>query len=146
MVIVGAMAAAWGVVLVWPGDAPLPVLVVLVLVVGAGGPGSMVGFDVARTSNPGHRAASASGIINVGGFTASLLVIVLVGLLLDLQTPGDSANYTPEAFRWALASQYLFWAVGLVQVLRWRRRVRAVIARDQIEAGSSMVPGAPGDA
>lgn len=107
LVIVAAMASAWAAVLLWPGDAPLALLIVLVLVVGAGGPGSMVGFDMARTSNPGHRTASASGIINVGGFTSSLLVIVAVGLLLDLQTPGAS-SYSPEAFRWALSSQYLF--------------------------------------
>ncbi|GAA4805161.1 nitrate/nitrite transporter [Nocardioides caeni] len=138
LVIVGAMASTWAVVLLWPGDAPLWLLVVLVLVVGAGGPGSMVGFDVARTSNPGHRTASASGIINVGGFTSSLIVIVAVGILLDLQTPGES-SYSPQAFRWALAFQYLLWGLGVVQVLRWRRRVRQAVGRDQVEAGSTMV-------
>lgn len=30
----------------------------------------MIGFDVGRTSNPKERFASASGIINQGGFIA----------------------------------------------------------------------------
>lgn len=139
LVIVAAMAAAWAAVLLWPGDAPLWLLVVLILVVGAGGPGSMVGFDVARTSNPGHRSASASGIINVGGFTASLLVIVAVGVVLDAFTPGGGSGYTPEAFRWAMATQYLLWGLGTVQILRYRRRVRTLLTRDQVAGGSTMV-------
>lgn len=139
LAIVAAMASAWAAVLLWPGDAPLWLLVVLILVVGAGGPGSMVGFDVARTSNPDHRTASASGIINVGGFTSSLLVIVAVGIVLDLATPGAEGTYTPEAFRWALAVQYVLWAVGTFQIVRYRRRVRTLTTRDQVAGGSSMV-------
>jgi MFS family permease len=137
--IVAAMATSWAAVLLWPGDAPLWLLVVLILVVGAGGPASMVGFDVARTSNPDHRTASASGIINVGGFTSSLLVVVAVGVVLDLATPGTGDSYTPEAFRWALAVQYVLWAVGAVQIVRYRRRVRTLTGRDQVAGGSTMV-------
>src|SRR5664279_6579596 len=46
--IVGAIMAVWAVVLLWPGRAPLWLLVVLVVVLAVGGPGSMVGFDLAR--------------------------------------------------------------------------------------------------
>ena len=67
LVIVSAIVTMWTVVLAWPGNAPLPVLALLTLVVGVGGPASMIGFDVARTSNPSSRLASASGIINQGG-------------------------------------------------------------------------------
>lgn len=139
LTIVAAMATAWAAVLLWPGDAPLWLLVLLILVVGAGGPGSMVGFDVARTSNPDHRVASASGIINVGGFTSSLLVVVGVGAVLDLLTTGSGSTYSPEAFRWALAVQYLLWGLGAVQILRYRRRVRSLTTREQVAGGSSMV-------
>jgi MFS family permease len=61
LAIVGAMAGTWGVVLLWPGDAPVALLVVLVVAVGLGGPGSMVGFDVARTFNPPHAWARPPG-------------------------------------------------------------------------------------
>src|SRR5690606_970722 len=97
LTIVGAMAGAWGVVLLWPGDAPVALLVVLVITVGLGGPGSMVGFDVARTFNPASRLGSATGIVNVGGFLASLLVVLAIGVLLDVQTPGGSTDYSSRA-------------------------------------------------
>ncbi len=43
----------------------------------------MIGFDLARTSNPAERLASATGIINQAGFAASLLLVVGIGLVLD---------------------------------------------------------------
>ena len=132
LTIVGSIVVAWTVVLAWPGNAPLPMLVLLVFVVGVGGPASMIGFDVARTSNPPHRLASASGIINQGGFLASLLLVVSIGVILDWRTPGDSTAYTPEAFRWAMSAQYVLWAVGLTQVWRYRRRARAHTPREAL--------------
>ena len=134
LVIVSAIVTMWTVVLAWPGNAPLPVLALLTLVVGVGGPASMIGFDVARTSNPSHRLASASGIINQGGFSASLILVVVIGLVLDWRTPGDSTSYTPEAFRWAMSAQYVLWAVGLAQIWRWRLRTRGVVSRDELMA------------
>ena len=43
----------------------------------------MIGFDFARTFNPPSRLGTATGIVNVGGFVAALLAIVLIGLVLD---------------------------------------------------------------
>lgn len=134
--IVGAIATAWTVVLVWPGNAPLAVLVVLALVIGVGGPASVIGFDVGRTSNPPHRLASATGIINQAGFYASLVLVVVIGLVLDWRTPGDSAAYTPSAFRWAMSAQYVLWAIGLVQIWRYRLRARNVVDRAELQAGT----------
>jgi MFS family permease len=122
LAIVLSSATVWAVVLLWPGRAPLPLLVVLVLVLGANGPGSMVGFDFARTENPPARIGSATGIVNVGGFVASLLTILLVGLVLDLSSNGSP--YGLQDFRLALSVQYLFWAFGLFALLRARRRLR----------------------
>ncbi len=135
LTIVWSIVAVWTVVLVWPGAAPLPLLVLLVLVAGIGGPASMIGFDLGRTSNPVERLASASGIINQAGFTASLILVVAIGVILDWRTPGASTAYTPEAFRWAMSSQYVLWGIGLVQIWRYRRRARAVIDRTQLESG-----------
>jgi len=139
LTIVAAIVTVWTVVLVWPGDAPMWLLVLLVTVVGVGGPASMIGFDVGRTSNPDERLASASGIINQGGFLASLLLVISIGLILDWRTPGDSAAYGPEAFRWAMSAQYVLWAVGMAQVYRYRVRARRVVDRDELEG----VPTAP---
>ncbi|RLV49438.1 MFS transporter [Nocardioides mangrovicus] len=129
LAIIAAIVTVWTVVLAWPGDAPLWLLVVLVVVCGVGGPASMIGFDMGRTSNPPDRLASATGIINQGGFLASLVLVVAIGLVLDARTPGDSTAYTAGAFRWAMSLQYLLWAVGLVQIWRYRRRTRAMILR-----------------
>ena len=93
--VVGANAAGWGLVLLWPGQAPLPVLVLLVLALGLGGPGSMIGFEFARTFNPPNRLGTATGIVNVGGFVASLLTILLIGLILDART-GGTARLRPR--------------------------------------------------
>jgi MFS family permease len=112
--IVLSSAAMWAVVLAWPGHAPLGVLVLLVVVLAANGPGSMVGFDFARTENPPARLGSASGIVNVGGFVSSLLMILVIGLLLDAS----------GSYRVAMSAQYAFWAVGLAGVLVTRLTVR----------------------
>jgi MFS family permease len=126
LAIVGASAAMWTVVLAWPGRAPLAILVVLILVLATNGPGSIMGFDFARTENEPARIGSATGIVNVGGFTASLVTIFLIGVVLSAVTGGATrADYSLDDFRAAFSVQYLFWAVGLVGVLTTRRRLRA---------------------
>lgn len=120
MTIVGTTAATWTVVLAWPGRAPLWLMVALVLVLSANGPGSLIGFDYARTFNPTERIGSASGVVNVGGFIASLVMILVVGLVL-----GALGGATLNHFRLAFLVQYLLWAFGLYQVLRLRSVLRA---------------------
>lgn len=136
---IAAMAVAWTAVLAWPGEAPLWLLVVLVVACGCGGPASMIGFDVGRTSNPPERMASTSGIINVGGFIAAVIAVFGIGAVLDLLTTGSSTDYTPVAFRAAMSVQYLLWGLGAVQIWRYRTRVRRLIGRETVEGGSTMV-------
>lgn len=131
--IVGSSAAAWTTVLLWPGRAPLWLLVLLVVVLASNGPGSLLGFDYARTENPAYRLGSASGIVNVGGFIASLILILAIGTILDARTPGSSTDYPLSAFRWAFSFQYVLWAVGLLGVWRHRRALRRRLAGDGIE-------------
>ncbi|HWM57205.1 MAG TPA: MFS transporter [Pseudonocardia sp.] len=116
---------AWTAVLLVPPPAPPWLLVVLILVLALGGPGSMIGFDYARTFNPGHLQGTAVGIVNVGGFLAALLVAWGVGVVLGLVGPG---GYSPEAFRAAWTVQYAVWAFALVGVLVARRRARRKMA------------------
>jgi MFS family permease len=130
--ILSVTAAIWTVVLLWPGRAPLWLLVVLVVVLGTNGPGSMIGFDFARTWNPAERTGSASGVVNVGGFIASLSTVLAIGFVLDALTPGSSTDYSLDAFRAAFSVQYVFWALGLLGVVRHRRQLRARMARDGV--------------
>ena len=141
--VVATIVTAWAVVLAWPGDAPLPLLVVLVLVTGVGGPASMIGFDLARTSNPVERLASASGIINQAGFTASLVLVLSIGVILDWRTPGSATAYTPSAFRWAMSVQYVLWALGLLQIWRYRRRTRGVRRARRARGVPAQLSGRP---
>jgi hypothetical protein len=128
LAIAASSAAVWSVVLLWPGRVPPWLLVALVLVLAVNGPGSVIGFDYARTFNPAHRLGSATGIVNVGGFTASILLIIGIGVTVDALRPAGSDGYPLGALRWAFALQYLLWGIGVAQVLRYRRRARRELA------------------
>ena len=136
--IIAAISVTWGAVLLWPGDAPVWLLAVMVVATGLGGPGSMIGFDVARTFTPSSRLGSATGIVNVGGFVAALLMVLAIGLILDLATPGSSTDYSPRAYALAMSVQYLGWAAGGIQVWRYRRRARAHLSSSQPETYAQM--------
>lgn len=123
-----AAAAGWTVVLLWPGVAPPWTIVLLMVLISVGGPGSMVGFDFARTFNPSSRLGTATGIVNVGGFVASLITMFAMGLILDALSDGHG-SYSLGAFKWAFAFQYLMWALGVVMIVRNRDRTRRILAR-----------------
>lgn len=133
LAVIGGTATMWTAVLVWPGRAPVALLVLLAVTLATGGPGSMVGLDYARTFNPGTRFGAANGIVNSGGFIANLICIGAVGLMLDLSAHQLSHSVPGfndlDDFKWAFAFQYLLWLVGTTQILRYRRRARATLAR-----------------
>src|SRR5687768_2052789 len=135
LLLVAATAAAWAAVLLYPGRSPLWLLAVLIVVLAIGGPGSMIGFDFARTFNPAHRIGTATGIVNVGGFFAALLAIYLIGAVLDvLYTTGFSNGvlYGLEPFRIALCVHFLLLGFGSVAMLVVRRKVRRQMAAQGI--------------
>ncbi|WP_030686348.1 MFS transporter [Streptomyces sp. NRRL B-1347] len=111
---VSATAVVWAGVLAYPGEhAPLWLLVVLCVVLGACGPASMIGFDFARPANPPERQGTASGITNMGGFVASMTTLLAVGVLLDA---------TGDDYRIAFSSVFVLQALGVSQILRLRAR------------------------
>ena len=137
LVIVSGIGAAWAIVLLWPGVPPLWSIVLLLVVLGIGGPGSLIGFDFARTFNPQRSLGSANGVVNVGGFTASFVMMYLIGLLLDLQNgwrvAGGAASdlYTLDAFRVAFSVQYIVVGIGVGFLMQARRRTRRQLSRDE---------------
>ncbi len=146
--IVIAMVVPWTAVLLWPGVAPGWLVVVMAFATASGGPAAMVGFDLARSFTPPHETGRANGLVNVGGFTASLLTMALIGVVLDLSASGGMGSYTLGDFKLAMSVQYVFWAFGIVQTLRYRRRGLAHLARvhpgsvEQMKAGRPFVhPG-----
>ena len=103
----------------------------------------MVGFDLARSFTPVETMGRANGLVNVGGFSASLLTMGLVGVVLDLRQPGGMPAYDLDDYRAALSVQYVFWTLGVVQILRYRRRGIAHLRRVHPGAVESMRRGEP---
>lgn len=52
--------------------------------IAAGGAGSMIAFQITQAYCPPSRLGLSNGFANVGGFLATLLMIALVGLMVDL--------------------------------------------------------------
>lgn len=135
--IVAVIGFAWTVVLLWPGPQPMWLIVALLVVLGVGGPGSLIGFDFARTFNPQRSLGSANGVVNVGGFTASFVTMYLIGVLLDAQdglrvAQGEQSDlYALDSFRLAFAVQFVVIGVGVGFLLRARRRTRLQLSRDE---------------
>jgi MFS family permease len=119
LAVIAADALTWTAVLAFPGPAPRWLLVLLVVVLSAGGPGSVVGFDIARTSNPRHNLGVAQSMVNMAGFSATLFVLAVMGAVMTAM-----GGFTPEAFRVAWLVQYPVWLVAVIGVLVMRRQAR----------------------
>ena len=128
--IVCALAVSWGIVLLWPGQPPFWSVVLLVVVIGAGGPGSLIGFDFARTFNPLRSLGSATGIVNVGGFLAAFTMMFLIGIVLDVLDSAQGGTgrpaelYSLSSFRIAFVVQYVVVGAGMIFLIRSRRQTR----------------------
>lgn len=120
-----AHIVVWSLVLLWPGQ-PIPwgVLGLLVVVTAAGGPASLVGFELSREFVPARLAARANGIVNMGGFSTALVIIWLTGLMLTLQGATTPDDYTMGMFRIAFLPMLAILAVGVGAYFALSARVR----------------------
>ncbi len=141
--IVGAMVLAWTAVLVRSEPSPLWLLVVMACLTASGGPASMIGFDLARTYTPLEVSGRANGIVNIGGFGASLMTMALIGWVLELREPAGVDAYGLDDFRAAMSVQYIFWALGICQILRYRYKALAHLRRLHPGAIEQMKRGEP---
>ncbi|MCG5217692.1 MFS transporter [Streptosporangium sp. KLBMP 9127] len=121
--VIAVVAVVWTTLLAWPDRAPAALLVVLVLALGLCGPATMVGMDVARTSNPSTRVATAAATVNLGGYVAALLVILTVGVVL--QSGRQWGLPTATAFTLAFAMQLALFLFGGFRIFGWARKVHA---------------------
>ncbi|MET0853323.1 MAG: MFS transporter [Microterricola sp.] len=135
--IVYVIALVWSAVLLWPERPPFWLIVLLVVVMGVGGPGSLIGLDFARTFNPMRSLGSANGIVNMGGFIASFVMIFLIGAILDLLdharvAAGEQSDlYSYDSFRLALLVQYVVIGSGVVMLLHARHRTRRQMKHEE---------------
>lgn len=123
LVLIVLQVVSWVAVLLWPAVPPVWLLVVLVTSLALGGPGSNIGFDFVRTSQPPHRVGTGTGIVLMGGFTATLVSVLLIGLALDAL--GGDGGYDQRSFTLAMTTQAPIYLLGLVGILVSRRRLRA---------------------
>jgi len=123
-----ATLVAWVAVLAPSTPRPFWQLVAFAVVIGSGGPVSLVGLDFARTSSPTDRLGTATGFVNTGGFTSTIVGILAVGVVLQLASPPGATTYPLDAYRLAFAVLLLPWVVGVVGVLRSRNRTRAALS------------------
>jgi MFS family permease len=101
-----ALATATGlaVLLGWPGGhPPLPLIAIVLATAGLGGAGSMLAFDLAREGG-----GSASGMVNIGGFSAAIIGQAAIGLLVSVHVD----------FRLAFTPLLALVAWGAVQTVR----------------------------
>jgi MFS family permease len=118
--------AGWFTVLALPPDlVPDAAVVALVAVMAVGAPASAVAFALARDYNRPDIVGTASGVVNVGGFSAVILASLLMGVILDVAGSG------PGGYRLAMVALLLVQLVGTAQLVRWWRVARADVLTAQ---------------
>jgi len=66
--------------------------------------------------------------------------VALIGIVLDQVAPGGPSTYTVDSFRVAMSVQYIVWTLGIIQIVRFRRKARAA---GRPGKSSSVRPGVP---
>lgn len=113
--VVAVSTAVWTAMLLPSTARSYVQLVVLVVVVAAGMITCTVGFDYARTFAPAGARGTAIGLVNIGGYSASVVAILLFGFVLDVVRP--SGDYVLQDFRLAFAAQAPILVLGVVGLL-----------------------------
>ncbi|MFC0545108.1 MFS transporter [Kutzneria chonburiensis] len=115
--------AVWTLLLIVPGRLPLWLLVIAFALFAVGGPASSVGFALAKDYNPNRIVGTATGVVNVGGFVATTIAALAVGVLLGLAEGLGQQN----AFRIAFVAVLAVQSLGTWRMAIWWRRARAVV-------------------
>lgn len=97
-VLAGTLALA-----LWPGAEPPKLVVAIAFAAFATGvPASQIGFHLARDYNPTARIATATGLVNAGGFVGAMIAALLIGVVLDVRSGGVASAVALADYRWAL--------------------------------------------
>lgn len=118
MVVANALAIqlGWAVVILIPGQPPMLVLYALAVLMGMGGPISMVAFDVVRSHAPHSQRSAATGMANMGGYLGAFVMMLAVGFILDAQGAGTPETYAMQPFKLAMSAQLFVGALALVMM------------------------------
>jgi predicted MFS family arabinose efflux permease len=129
LVVCGVTIVGWLVTALLLGDTPPHgYIAALYIFTMFGGPASMVSFAVARDYNSARILGTASGVVNVGGFVATVIIAVGFGETVNL-LGGTSAHN----LRLALLVPIVVQLGGTLRIVVWDRRVRAyILARQRV--------------
>ncbi|OAX67694.1 hypothetical protein A5N15_01665 [Rothia kristinae] len=99
---VGLMAGSWIALLAWPGPAPFALTALVAVVMAMGIPLSMIAFDVVRSHAPARQRGVATGLVNMGGFTAALITVLGSACCWTRRGPGPRrpTPCRPSAWPW----------------------------------------------
>ncbi len=101
--------------------APIAALAALIVAIGLSSSAFVVGFGLARDSNPEQISGTVLGLVNTCVIASGAVLQPLIGAILDRHWTGlavDGARiYSPDAFAWALAVLPVACAVGTLAAL-----------------------------
>ncbi|QSE86074.1 MFS transporter [Rhodococcus koreensis] len=127
---IALLVGTWATVLALPTTAPLWALVILMAVIGLGGPAAVIALDMARTSNPPATLGTAQAITNLGGYVGSLVLLQGMGVAINA-----AGGYSFDSFRVAWSLQAVLWAVAMIGIARCSRVVQRQ-DRDKLAAST----------
>jgi predicted MFS family arabinose efflux permease len=114
-----AALVLWSVIILVPG-LPLSLLLSLLIACGALAGAMIIGFAFTKESVPGHRAATASGVVNMGAMVGPMAMQPLIGWALDLNWRGALENgvrvYDAAAYRDAFSIMLLWLVLSVVAI------------------------------
>lgn len=125
---VSVLATGWLTILLWPGRAPLWMLIIWAVTTAVNNPASMIAFDYTRQYAPKRQLGSINGFANTGGFIAGLSMMFVIGLILDVYyaTIGKAAGlalYSLQGFKLALL---IVVAMAIFGHLRYRSNEKKI--------------------
>jgi sugar phosphate permease len=135
IIVCAVTVAGWAFLLTAYNAPPHVLVVVQFSVMAFGTPASMIGFALARDYNSAANLGTASGVVNVGGFLATVIAALGVGWVLDAV---GSAN--AHGFRLALVVIVVVQGFGAIEILRWWRKARARILASVARGEAVPVP------
>ncbi len=107
------LGLCWLALTAWPGEPPVPLVITVIAVSAAAAVmAPALSFDFARDGMPPERTGVASGLVNMSGFTTTVLATVLAGVILE-SGAGFQAAFIP-------VTATTLGAAALLVALLWR--------------------------
>jgi MFS family permease len=123
-----AIAATLSGILIQPQAAPTWLLWCWIIVLGVSSPTSMIAFDFSRSFVSKKSLGAVNGFVNVGGFTATFVMMFLAGIVLDWvrRTNHSSEVFTFEGFRVALWVELATLLIGGALIFSSHKKVNGL--------------------